>query len=269
MFARVVLVAGVARSGTSWLGQIFDSSPVVHYRFQPLFSYAFKNRLNYESGKSEIEKFFVELFESDDPFLLQTDKRETGQYPCFIKNQSLGALVIKENRYQYLFGRLVSLIDNIKMVCIVRNPCAVIKSWANNPKEFPEGSSLADEWRFGACKNQGREEEFFGFYKWREVSNLYLDLQDKFPQKVMVVNYENLVSDTMSQVENLFEFCGIEMSPQTEKFIVDCNSMSIDTPYSVFKDKSVKDRWRGELPQEIIDEIYIELKGTRLEKFLL
>ena len=269
MFDRVILLAGVARSGSSWLGQIFDSSPDVCYRFQPLFSYAFKERLNYESKRQDIEIFFFELYESNDQFLLQTDKRESGQYPVFQKKQSPSVLVLKENRYQYIFSRIFPFIENFKMVGIVRNPCAVIKSWANNPKEFPDGSCLAEEWRFGACKNQGREEEFFGFYKWREVANLYMELQDKFPRKIYVVRYEDLVDDTVNQVKKMFEFCGLESSLQTEKFLAECNRKSIDTPYSVYKDKSVKDKWRWELPQEIIEEIYFELKGTRLERFLL
>lgn len=269
MITNVVLLAGVARSGTSWLGQIFDSSPSVCYRFQPLFSYAFKNRLNHASTRQDVENFFSDLYESDDHFLLQTDKRESGQYPIFQKRQSPSVLVFKENRYQYLFGRIVSLFENIKMVGIIRNPCAVINSWVKNPKEFPAGSSLADEWRFGACKNQGREEEFFGFYKWREIANFYLDLADKFSHKVIVVRYEDLVNDTMDEAKKLFEFCGIPFTLQTEKFLAECHSRRVETPYSVFKDKSVKDAWRSELPQSIIDEIYFELKGTRLEKFLL
>ena len=38
-FMKNVAIFGVPRSGTSWLGQIFNSSPMVAYRFQPLFSY--------------------------------------------------------------------------------------------------------------------------------------------------------------------------------------------------------------------------------------
>ena len=37
---------GVPRSGTSWLGNIFNSSPDLTYKHQPLYSYAFKNYLN-------------------------------------------------------------------------------------------------------------------------------------------------------------------------------------------------------------------------------
>ena len=46
MYNKIILITGVARSGTSWIGQIIDSSPEVVYRFQPLFSYAFKGFLD-------------------------------------------------------------------------------------------------------------------------------------------------------------------------------------------------------------------------------
>ena len=44
-----VAIHGVPRSGTTWLGSIFDSSPNVIYRNQPLFSYAFKSYLSEHS----------------------------------------------------------------------------------------------------------------------------------------------------------------------------------------------------------------------------
>ena len=40
-----VFAFGVPRSGTSWFGELFNSSPRVAYRFQPLFSYAFKDAI--------------------------------------------------------------------------------------------------------------------------------------------------------------------------------------------------------------------------------
>ena len=40
---RHLALFGCPRSGTSWLGQIFNSAPDVAYRYQPLFSYEFKD----------------------------------------------------------------------------------------------------------------------------------------------------------------------------------------------------------------------------------
>ena len=89
MFNQIIVIAGVPRSGTSWLGEIINSSPDVAYRFQPLFSYAFKDAVNADSSKKEYESFFKGIYRSLDPFLLQTDKRTAGLYPTFEKSGSL------------------------------------------------------------------------------------------------------------------------------------------------------------------------------------
>jgi hypothetical protein len=250
-----LILAGVARSGTSWLGQIFDSSPKVRFRFQPLFSYAFQGRVTSESSDAEINQFLGDLFEYEDDFLLQTDKRDSGQYPVFEKDQIQNYLVFKENRYQYLFPRFLEASEGLKMICIVRNPCAVIHSWSSNVKEFPPGADLQAEWRSGECKNQGREEEFFGFDKWKEVANLYLDLEAREPGRVRTVRYEDLVIDPQATVDSLFGFAGLPLTAQTN-------------PYSVYKSPAVKDAWREALPVNISTEIHADLEGTRLERFL-
>ena len=267
MLSRVVVVAGVARSGTSWLGQILDSSPKVVYKFQPLFSYEFKGYLTHNSVKEEYENFFESLYKSNDDFLTQKDKRLSGQYPIFKKNNP-DVLVFKENRYQYLFPKMISIIADLKFIGIIRHPCAVMNSWLKSPKEFPQDADIDLEWRFGACKNLGREEEFFGFYKWREIANLYLDLKDKFPDQVLILSYNDLVTNTGRETDKLFSFTGLEVTEQTLDFLKSCNSNHIETPYSVYRNKAVKDKWLQELPQKIANEIFNEVQGTRLEYYL-
>lgn len=268
-FGRTLIIAGAARSGTSWLGQILDSSPDVRFRFQPLFSYAFKGRLDHESTSEDIQNFLEDLYQSNDDFLLQTDKRTSGQYPVFKKSKCADYLVFKENRYQYIWTRILNSTKNLKLVGIIRNPCAVLNSWVKNPKEFPPGSEIQNEWRMGQCKNQGREEEFFGYYKWKEVANLYLDLKAKWPNRVHIVSYEQLVTDTDDQVRRIFRFAELLFHPQTQSFLSECSQKTVDTPYSVFKSKNVKDNWRKDFPKNIADEIYADISGTRLEQFLI
>jgi hypothetical protein len=268
MYKNIIVIAGVPRSGTSWLGEIIDSSPHVTYRFQPLFSYAFKDAVNMDSPKEEYLSFFKGIYESNDSFLLQTDKREVGLYPYFDKSADPEHLAFKTCRYQYLLPKMLQLFDNIKLLGIIRNPCATINSWLKNPKEFPEGADPRKEWRLGACKNTGRWEEFFGYFKWKEVSNLYLDLEEKYPDRTIVIQYEDLVEDTMAVVERIFDFLGLTMTKQTRNFIKKCHLINIDSPYSVFKNKAVKDKWKEELDPHIRDEIMEDLKGTRLERFL-
>jgi hypothetical protein len=269
MFQNVVTIAGVARSGTTWLGEILNSSPDVAYRFQPLFSYAFKDRIGINSTREEYEAFLHELYESEDPFLLQTDKRESGVLPNFSKNDSLQVLVMKKARYHYLHIRFLSYFPDLKLLAIVRNPCAVLASWMSNPKEFPVGSDPWSEWRFGACKNQCKEENFFGFYKWRESTNIFIDLQAMFPDRVRVVRYEDLVENPIDISESLFHFVGLPFGDQTKRFLDESINRHSESPYAVYKNKDVKDSWKGKLDSRIVEDIEQELMATNLEAFIL
>ena len=58
---RIISINGVPRSGTSWLGQIINSSPDVAFRFQPLFSYTHKGALREDSSVMEIMKFYGDI----------------------------------------------------------------------------------------------------------------------------------------------------------------------------------------------------------------
>lgn len=268
MFNNIVTIAGVARSGTTWLGEILNSSPDVAYRFQPLFSYTFKNRVGINSSREEYELFLQELYASDDPFLLQTEKRETGVLPAFSKNDTPTVLVMKKARYHYLHIRFLNYFSNLKLLAIVRNPCAVLASWMSNPKEFPDGNTPWSEWRLGACKNQCKEENFFGFYKWRESTNIFIDLEATFPDRVRVVRYEDLIQNPISITESLFHFIDLQFGEQTRCFLHESSSRHTDNPYSVYKNKEVRDSWKNKLDPRIVKDIEQELLGTRLECFI-
>jgi hypothetical protein len=269
MFQNVVTVAGVARSGTSWLGEILNSSPDVAYRFQPLFSYAFKDRVGIDSTREEYEAFMRELYATEDPFLLQTDKRESGVLPDFSKNDSPRILVMKKARYHYLHIRFLNYFPNLKLLAIVRNPCAVLASWMSNPSEFPIESDPLLEWRLGSCKNQCKEENFFGFYKWRESTNIFIDLQAMFPDRVRVVRYEDLVENPVFVSESLFHFVGLPFGGQTKRFLDESTKRHTEDPYAVYKNKDLKDNWKNKLDSRIVRDIEQELMGTNLEAFIL
>ena len=264
---NTVYIAGVARSGTSWLGQVFNSSPEVVFRFQPLFAYEFKGRVNEESTREEYERLFADMALADTPFLTQSDKQASGEYPRFEKHGTPRTLVFKENRYQSVVGPMLRRVPTLKGIGITRHPCAVLNSWRKNAKEFPPGSDIRSEWRFGNCKNKGNE-DYFGYYKWKEVAHLYLDLQDRFPDRFRSIRYEDAVRDPLAVIPELFAFCGIAYEEQTQRFLHESTQARADSYYSVYKDKSVADRWREELDPWIIEEIMDDLKGTRLEAFV-
>jgi hypothetical protein len=185
-----------------------------------------------------------------------------------VKNENPRFLVLKKCRYQYVLSKMLYYFDNLKLLGIIRHPCGSINSWLKNPKEFPEGSDPLKEWRFGTCKNQGREENFFGYYKWKEVTHLYLDLKEKYPNKVYIVKYDELVDNPLTESKRIFKFTGLEFTGQTRSFLENCHLINKEEPNAVFKDKSVKDNWKNELNPYIIKEICQDLEGTRLAQFL-
>jgi hypothetical protein len=268
---RVVSIHGVPRSGTSWLGQIFDSHPDVAYRHQPLFAYRFKDRLNLQSSRDDICRFLQELYAvADDDFILDASRRAAANdfWQFAMKTACPAHLVMKMVRYHHLLRLFLAAIEDVRIVGIVRHPCAVINSWLQAPKEFRPGWNADDEWRYAPQKNAGRIEEFNGFEKWKEVAWMFLQLEQEYPDSFRIAQYEHLVTDPEAEVSRLFAFCGIPVHQQTLDFIRFSHSQHDRDPYSVIKDPTAHRRWETELDPDIAGQIMEDVRHTSLERFL-
>lgn len=267
---KLISIHGAPRSGTSWLGQIFDSSPDVRYKFQPLYSYAFRNTLNWSSEKQELIDFFTKLYETEDNYLDQIDKKEKGSYPLFdFKKNQPEFLVTKMVRHHYLIPLFLKELREMKVIGIVRNPCAAMVSWKNAPREFWPEWSFDNEWYYAQSRNGFQPGEYYGFHKWKETAKLFLELEKKYPGRFILIRYEDLVKDPISVTKNLFQSVDLPFNQQTEKFIEESTLKVNDDVYSVFKGKKKIDDWVGKLDSKIVGTIYNELKGTELEAFLI
>ncbi|ESQ14155.1 MAG TPA: sulfotransferase [Chromatiaceae bacterium] len=264
---RILFLAGVARSGSSWVGQILASHPQVCFRFQPLFAYEFKGRVDEDSSKEDFGRLFRDMGMSAGRFLRQEDKMASGEYPARYESGDETILAFKENRYQSLIAPMLRKVAELRLIGLVRHPCAVLNSWRKNTKEFPAGADFQKEWRHGMCKNSGPE-DYFGYYRWKEVSHLYLDLADQFPDRVLVQRYEDLVENPAAGSEAMLRFCGLDYAPEVAAFVEESTSSHHESYYAVYKNASVAVKWREEMPEEIVEEIYADLRGTRLEQFL-
>jgi len=251
-----IAIHSVPRSGSSWLGAILDSNPYTLYKYQPLFSYALKGCLNETSSTTEINDFFLNLLKSRDKFLDQLKEKEMGKIPIF-KKLEVKNLIYKEVRYHNIITNLLEKDSEIKIIGLIRNPFGVINSWLQAPKEFKTELNwkIENEWRFAPLKNLNKPEEFNGFEKWKEVTFLFLKLQKEYPKRFYLIQFENLLKETVAEVEKLFRFVGLELTEQTLDFIKASQSKHEPDSYSVFKQKSNDDNWKKELSSYIIDEI--------------
>jgi len=265
-----IAIHGVPRSGTTWLGAIFDSSPNVAYRYQPLFSYAFKSLISGKSSLEEINDFFKEILITDDEFVLQKIGKKTGIVPSFLKN-NITHIIYKEVRYHNILKNLLEKDSEIKVIGLVRNPLSVLSSWLQAPKEFRKdlGWDEIKEWRWAKKKNLDKLEEFNGFEKWKEAVLLFEGLEKKYPDRFLLLQYEHLLKEPNLNVKRIFSYCGIPYSKQTQDFITESseNDQSKDA-YSVFRKNQTDDKWKAQLNKTIINKIKDELKTTSLEKYL-
>jgi hypothetical protein len=268
MFSQVLLLTGMPRSGTSWLSQIFDSHPKVRFRLSPLFSYEFKNRLTESSPREDWETVLNGAYQSSNDFMSQTVRRSLGQYPVFpVKDDHPQHLAIKDTRFHNLTDRALEVIPSLRLVAIVRHPCGAIHSWLTSKGEFPATADPLKEWRTGQCRKTGYG-EFWGFDDWKSVTSMHLDLEQRYPRRVLIQSYESLVNDPFNQVARLMDFSGLEFHSQTKEFIQASHTMHDPNEYAVFKHRSVALRWQTELNPSIQGSILRELRGTPFERFL-
>lgn len=267
---RILAVHGAPRSGTSWLGQLFNSSEHVAYRYQPMFSHAFKSRLNAHSSTSEISAFFNELLCTEDDFVLQRGSASLAGYDLVFRKEAITHLVYKEVRYHELIAHILDLEPTFAAIGLIRNPCAVIHSWINAPREFDHTWSLGGEWRHAPHKNGSHPENWYGFERWKELALLFHRLQERHPSRFHIIRYEDLAAAPEQTLRLLFNLHDLPWTAQTDEFLRQTRSRDDGSVYGVFRNAStlVKD-WRGQLDENIAATIHDELEGGPLSRYLL
>ena len=267
---QVSWISGMPRSGTTWLSQIFASSPDVRLKFCPLFSYEFKNSLNENSSGSDWADLFWGVYNTESEFLDQDYLRDKGFIPSFVeKNIEPKNLVIKSTRFHNLTPHILKHHRHVRFVHLVRNPCATIYSWMTNKNEFPADADPMKEWRSGSCRKKSESYgEFWGFDDWVAVTLQALELEKLYPKRFKVLRYEDLVNDTESSVKAIFSYLGISYDKQTIDFITLSHSRHDSNKRSVFKKPELNKDWANKLPPAIISTCFSELKSTQLEVFL-
>lgn len=264
-----VAIHSVPRSGSSWLGQIFKSSPHVEFRYQPLFSYAFKNYLTPISSRERIFEFMTGIHESEDDYIHQRIKEVYVEYPDLGQRRDVTHLVWKEVRFHHILRNLMKELPELKLIGLVRHPCAVLDSWLHSPREFKPGWDTDLEWRDAPSKNLGLPEEFNGFTKWMEVTAMFLEFEREYPDSFRIVRYADLNAQPQDTVLELFKFVGLPFEEKVAAFIRESRSMEGSDANSVYRLARPDDRWMSRLPVHIADAILSEAALAGYERFLI
>jgi len=263
-----VFLLGMPRSGTTWLSQIFESSPQVLLRLSPNYSYPLKNMLDENSSKDDWITQLTAALDTNDPFMTQNWRRKKGELEWIDKDPTIvSKLVIKDTRFHHLYLTGMKLFPEAKCLFVIRHPCGHLNSWRVS-SEFPEGADFDSNWRSGACRKHEGPGEYWGFDDWKALALEFLALENATPDRFKVFRYEDVVADPVEMTRILFQFAGIDYDDEVPSFLTRSHAIHDPNVFSIFRSPSVAGRWRVEFPKHIADEIYQELKGTRLERFI-
>lgn len=266
---RIIGVHGAPRSGTSWFGQLFNANEHVAYRYQPFFSHAFNGRLDVHAGPSGISAFFSDLLRTEDDFVLQRGASSLAGYELSFRKEAITHLVYKEVRYHHLIEHLLAMESTYMAIGLIRDPCAVIHSWAHAPREYDHAWCLADEWRHAARKNLDREESWYGFERWKELALLFHRLQERYPDRFHIIRYEDLVAAPELVLRRLCDLIDLPWTGQTVRFLRESQARDDGAAYGVFrKSHAAMESWRGKLDEGIVATIHGELEGGPLSRYL-
>lgn len=224
---KTLAIFGCPRSGTSWLGQLFNSSEAVLYRYQPLFAYEFKNWFGQRGVTPEsVAAFHAALQGARSDFVLQALRPPKQAEPTH--------LVWKEVRFHQLMSPLLAQPGLDRIAYLYRPPVEVLNSWYQAPKEFRAGQDIFAEYLHAPSKNTDPS-EFNGFAKWKESMQLALELQAMYPDRVSLVSYERLRASPLIELGRLFDACGLVLTPQVRAFVEDSTSRQDGDAYGVFR----------------------------------
>lgn len=314
-----ILVFGMPRSGTTWIGKLFDSHPDTLYRHEPdsmqrLSVPLFPAKDDAPGHRHELERFVAMM-----PSMRSTEV--VGKQPLFPKHYlshiglaayRAGVLAAKaasrihrhfptpfrptaagHDRARLVWksiespGRLgvcVEALADVRGIHLMRHPCGYVASVLRGQaaRRFSGEKPAADDmWLFrllletptakahglhlDAIETLGPEERLA--WRWVLIQEKVLaDVADC--ERVLTVRYEDVCDDPLTMTRRMFRFVDLQWHPQTEAFVRASTQETQSDYYSVFKQpqKSAQ-RWRSELPPEVIERILAILRRSALARF--
>ena len=260
---KQVFLHSAPRSGSTWLQCLFESHPNIKSLYQPLFSYEFKNILDKNSNKEDYDKFINNLLNTNDEFCnMKSDYHTNNKEIDLIihEKKEINTILIKHVSHHNLIETFIKLNPDVKIIGLIRDAKSTIYSQMTAQKE------MLKDWLNGTDKNSSSE-FYFGFNKWMEVNKLFHDLKLKYPNNIIIVKYEDLVENTIYNIQKICNFCNLEFHDNIINSINLMKSKNEKYDYSVFKKEDTINKWKN-LDKEIIDYIDTTEKSNNLKKIL-
>lgn len=212
-----IFIAGVGRSGTTWVSEIINYKNEYRYIFEPFHPYKV----------SEVQKFVYHQYihpQNRDPQLLEPAKAilsgriRNGWTDAYNRKMFSNKRLIKDIRANLLLKWLHVNFPEMPIILLFRHPCAVANSWM---KLGWEKESLGTRTNIETCLSQKElVEDFLKPFKGHIESaqdsfernvffwciQNYVPLRQFAKNEIHLAFYENFCQRPEDEIERLFSF---------------------------------------------------------------
>lgn len=314
-----ILVFGMPRSGTTWIGKLFDSHPDTLYRhepdsFRPLSLPLFPEKQSASHYRDELDRFVASLPRMRSPEVVgkqplfpksyqsaaalgcyrisvlaaKAASRARRHFPCVYRPTGEGSpqvrLVWKSIESPGRLGVCIEALSQTRAIHLLRHPCGYVASMLRGvaAHRFADGASTIDNaWLLKRLlatptgQTHGLSiddlerlpvEERLAWCWVLTQEKILADVGDS--ARVRTIRYEDVCAEPLAMSRRMFDFAGLDWSPQTDAFIEASTAATDAGYYSVFKHpQAAAQRWRSELAPSVIDRILRTLSGTALHHY--
>jgi hypothetical protein len=305
--ASAILIVGAPRSGTSWLGKIFDSHPDVLYRFEP--DWFDPDEVVADCGR--VRANMARWIGNRDP-------RAAGKRPFFAKSWQTGPArwlracviyaetaasraglpvwpapdlgsvtraraVVKSIRLRDGLGAFAAACPKARALLIVRHPCGQVSSLIRGTRggrfdlaepgtdmPFDEARTLAF-----AARHEVDDATFQRLpdaakyaWSWREFcETAFASIAGRSNARVVV--YEDLCAHPMEEARAILEFSNLNWNPRTKTFLTRSTQHDGRAGYYAVVQNSVAaaQRWRSEMAPEDQEAVRSVVRDSPLARY--
>jgi len=259
-----IILASTWRSGSTLLGEVVGAAPGVMYHYEP-FSVWGVERAG-PSRQDEVTSLLDSLFKCDYRGLDDYLRFAFSNSDIFLRNTHLWKMCSAMPRRKCyspdILGKMcavfpihltklvrirLSLLEdqirnpNVKIVWLVRDPRAVMNSRVANVN-----------W----CKTPSCRQTSHMCSDLQSDLVSYLAFKEKFPDRIMLLRYEDLAKDAYNKSSNLLAFLGLSLHPHVVSYLEDHLNTNEDVPWSTRHDPRVAmSRWMKTMSWKSIQEV--------------
>jgi hypothetical protein len=279
---KVILISGIHRSGSTWLGKIISEQPKVKYVHEPFnFDYPkVKKPIDYwyhyidDSTPKEKQKAIYDYITSFYLTDFRTIKANISRLPDFksiIKffidyfKRINKPIILLKDPIALLSAEWVAKNFNSKVVISIRHPAAFVASIKVKNWEF-DFSQLAAQEELLKTKLFDYADQINeyainppdiiiqGITIWNIIHDVISDYKNKFEGEWYFVKNEDLSTDPLNEYKKIFNYLDLEFTQKVQKEIIETTTSETTSKLKRNSKENINS-WKKRLSSEEINKI--------------